>query len=68
VIVAAADVVTKAAKDVTSTIPIVMAGTSIPVELGVVKGLQGRAGTLRALQSRSYSASALNCLKTLYRA
>src|SRR5262249_27077111 len=51
VIVAAADVVTKAAKAVTSIVPIVMAGTNIPVEIGIVQGLARPGGNITGLST-----------------
>jgi ABC-type uncharacterized transport system substrate-binding protein len=65
VIVAAADVVTKAAKDVTSTIPIVMAGTAIPVEIGVVKGLGRPGGNITGLSIPILFGKRLELLKDL---
>jgi putative ABC transport system substrate-binding protein len=65
VIVAAADVVTKAAKDVTSTLPIVMAGTSIPVEIGVVKGLARPGGNITGLAIPILFSKRLELLKDL---
>src|SRR5262249_6500399 len=51
VIVAPADVVTKAAKAVTSTIPIVMAGTAIPIEVGFVQSLARPGGNITGLSN-----------------
>jgi putative ABC transport system substrate-binding protein len=51
VIVSPIDVVIKAAKDVTSTIPIVMAGVTSPIELGFVHGLARPSGNITGLST-----------------
>jgi putative ABC transport system substrate-binding protein len=52
VIVSPIDVVIKAAKTVTSTIPIVMAGVTSPVELGFVQSLSRPGGNITGLSTQ----------------
>jgi putative tryptophan/tyrosine transport system substrate-binding protein len=52
VIVSAADAVIKAAKAVTSTIPVVMAGITVPVELGFVQSLARPGGNITGLSAQ----------------
>jgi ABC-type uncharacterized transport system substrate-binding protein len=65
VIVAAADAATRAAKAVTSIIPIVMAGTSIPVEIGLVQGLARPGGDITDLSNPILIGKRVEMLKEL---
>jgi putative ABC transport system substrate-binding protein len=65
VIVAAADVATKAAKAVTSIIPIVMAGTSFPEEIGLVQGLARPGGNITGLLNPNLLGKRVEMLKEL---
>ena len=65
VIVAAADVATKAAKAVTSIVPIVMAGTAFPVEIALVQGLARPGGNITGLSNPVLLGKRVEMLKEL---
>jgi putative ABC transport system substrate-binding protein len=65
VIVPAADVATKAAKAVTSIIPIVMAGASSPEEQGLIQGLARPGGNITGITNPNVLGKRVELLKEL---